>query len=196
MNDRRLEQLLTDATELLDRCLPVLRERLGAMTEAQNGWPPGRGFDGDGRGSTVTFCEVHEQERCECGAGTTYAARSDRTGEAALRPDKAAEHRKRIEAALRSIGSQAEDVVRLMALYGPRSATDSERRATVADNERLAGCVSCRRTSVAAGVERWEPVFRDDLCRWCYDWRRSTGAVPVPVELERHHRGQRVSRPA
>ena len=171
MNDRRLARLLADAVELLDRAHGVLPDRLVDITDAMNGWPSG----GSG------------------GSGSTSA---DLVGDAAIRPDRARSDRDSLERALVSIGRQAEDVVNLLARYTPRLASDRERAETVAANERTDGCASCARLEVAKGVRRWEPAARGELCRWCNDWRRQTGAVPSKDELEAHHRGVRVRRPA
>ena len=180
MNDRALARLLRDAGELLDRCEPVLLERLSDITDAMNGWPRG-------------------------GGGLSSVATSDTTGNAAIRPDRARSDRAKLEAALVSIGRQAEDLVNLLARYTPRPASDRERSETVAVNERVDGCSSCARLEVAKGVKRWEPAARsvrmDDgserpLCEWCRAWLRQVGAMPSAQELELHHRGVRVRRPA
>lgn len=167
MKDSRARRLLAEAIELLDRCEPVLGDRLQDITGAMNGYPAG----GEGGGGQSP---------------------SDRTGNAAIRPDRARTDRNRLESILESIASQSSELVYLLARYTPRPASDKERAQTLADNERSDSCASCRRLEVAKGVARWEPVFRGDLCRWCYDWRRETGDVPSVPTLQAHHRGVRV----
>lgn len=205
MNDRRLSRLLADAIELLDRAAPVLPQRLADMDAALNGHPRSGALDSVGGRGKTTFCEVHQRERCECGAGTPFANLSDPTGEAGIRPDRAAQDRAKLEAALRSIGRQAEEVVRLLGKYQPRQATEKERLATLAHNEREDACASCARLEVAKGVARWEPASRSvrmldgsrqPLCAWCRQWLAEVSRLPSVAELEAHHRGQRVKRPA
>ena len=41
-------------------------------------------------------------------------------------------------------------------------------------------------------VKRWSPIWRDTLCRWCWDWRRRTDTTPPIEKLAAHHNGQRV----
>lgn len=200
MNDRRVARLLGDITELLDRAAVVLPERLRDMSDASMAWPPGRGFDSAaGSGFTnVTFCEVHERQFCPCGQGTPYPAVADRTGEAATQPDRAAADRAALVDALRSMGRDAARVVRILERYTPRAATDGERRATLAVNERDESCRSCarigswspshRRVEVPSGGQVW-------VCRWCYDWAREQGEAPSPSVLALHHQGKTVRRP-
>jgi hypothetical protein len=189
------------ASESLDRVATVLVARLADMTEAQNGWPASAGWDTTRRGG-AHWCWDHERDVFEChrlGAscdGEVVASPGDRTGEAALRKDRAAAHRREVERLIAAVLRDGRRLEQLVGLYSPRPASEAERRATLADNDREAGCRSCVRVEVSKGIARWEPVFRDDLCRWCYDWRRETGAVPSPAELDRHHRGERIRRPA
>lgn len=179
MNDRRLSRLLADAIELLDRAQPVLGDRLVDITDAMNGWPSG----GDGASSS----------------GIT-----DSTGNSAIRPDRAKSDRASLESALVSIGRQASDIVYLLARYTPRPASDRERGETLSDNERSDGCSSCARLEVSKGVTRWEPASRSvtigeakiPLCEWCRSWVRQVGDIPKVSELEAHHKGVRVRRPA
>lgn len=71
------------------------------------------------------------------------------------------------------------------------------------------GCENCARTEAAAGGPRWEPprtatptTVEDRLeepallCDWCYQRVRAWGRLPTPAELDRHHRGDRVSWPS
>ena len=192
------------ATAELQAVGEVLAERFRAMFDAMNGWPAGRGFDSVGGRSTSSFCELHEQERCECGGGTTFVTVSDRTGEAALSPDRAKRDHDRVVALSKSIRKQADELASVLGRWSSRSATERERQETVGDRERLEGCSSCSRLHVAKGVARWEPAARtvlvgDDrrpLCEWCRLWLRQVGELPTVAQLEQHHRGVRVRRPA
>lgn len=170
---RRPTEVLGEASETIDRVLLVLVARLAEMTGASVAWPAGSDDGGGG-----------------------HSAKSDPTFAAATAKDRSWGHRREVERLIRSIDAESRRLEQLVSLYEPRPATAQERQDTLRDNEREEGCSSCRRTAVAKGVQRWEPVHKDSLCRWCYDWRRSTGSLPLPAELDRHHRGQRVARPA
>lgn len=208
MNDKRLVRLNADVVEVLTAAGKVLPVRLADISDAQQGWP--RGSSGEGGGSrSVIWCETHEREveRChredELCDGVPIAVSGDPAGEAAMRPDRAAADRARLEELLKSMGRQAGQVLDILARYTPRQATEKEKRETLKANQREAGCESCARTEVSRGVPRWEPVYRrtlvddaaTDLCRWCWEWHRSLGSLPPTVQLEAHHRGQRVVRP-
>ena len=209
MNGRRPSEVLAEATELLDRCSTVLVTRLADMTEAQNGWPASSGWDTTPSGGSH-WCWVHEQDVAACHAdgvacdGEVVAGVGDRTGESALRKDRAASHRREVERLIVRVGADARRLEQLLSLYGPRHSTDSERKATALANERDVSCWSCARTEVAKGVARWEPAKyhpevageRRQLCEWCYRWLREVGSLPPVTQLDRHHRGQQVRRPA
>lgn len=204
-SNAELGRMLSAASEDLDRIGTVLVQRLAAMSDAMNGWPRSA-WAGEGGGrANVSFCEEHEQERCGCGGGTTYAANSDRTGETALLKDRAANHRRELERALSSIQRQARAAFDIVQQYGSRPPTPAERAETLVKmNDRDISCWSCARTKNAQGMPRWEPArcavevdgHRRELCRWCQDWVRETGRLPLPAELERHHSGKPVRRPA
>lgn len=193
---------LEAAGEDIDRAVSVLPVRMTAVINAMNGHPPGRGFDSVGGRASVSFCEPHGREHCPCGGGTTYAARSDPTGEAASRPDRAKQDHDRVVALAKSIRKQADELVGILARYGARSATDTERHSTGTPED--GGCWSCSRTHVSKGVARFEPAEkrptvdgeRRPLCSWCYDWLRQVGSLPPVAQVEQHHRGIRVRRPA
>lgn len=137
--------------------------------------------------------------------GMPMPAVSDPTGEAAIRPDKAAMHLREVDDKLRAAHAAVSRVVTLLALYTPRPATDGEQRSLELDND--PGCESCSRTESSRGVKRWEPVWkrgnpggvlRDTagLCAWCYTWTKDTGRLPSMDELALHHSGNIVKRPA
>lgn len=208
MSDARTRRLLAESLELLGRCDSALPKLLPAMRDAMVGYPPSPRYDGDGGGgpTSITFCERHEKERCECGEGTPYVRVSDRTGESAMQPDRAAADLAALVEAVSSVARQAERMVRILERYASRPATDAERRQTMADNERDESCRSCARREVSRGVARWEPASTrlvlaqggeaTPLCQWCYRWVRSEGSLPPTSALDQHHRGQRVRRPA
>lgn len=98
---------------------------------------------------------------------------------------------------IQEIGKQAarlaDRLIRIAQTQQRRAATILERQRTEREND--PGCSSCSRTEVAKGQPRWSPIHRDDLCRWCYDWRRSKGGLPPVKTLEAHHRGDRIHEP-
>jgi hypothetical protein len=206
VNDATIAATPTAATADLLRLKPIVRQRLTAIEDAMEGWPAGKGFDTPTSRANVTFCEEHEKERCDCGQGTTYAVATDTTGDAALRTDRAKTDRDQIEKLTKSIRRQADELANLLGRYAPREATEGERRSTTNDNERTTACWSCARTEAARGVKRWEPSSRTatvdgdkrELCWWCFDWLRkgTTPTLPTIAQVEQHHRGMRVKRPA
>lgn len=200
-------EALTASSEDIDRVLSVLPERMVAIVNAMNGWPAGRGFDVVVGRSSVTFCEIHEKERCPCGAGTTYASRSDPVGEAAMVRDGAKADHDRVVKLATSIRRLADELAGIVGRHAPRTATPGERAETLAVNEREHRvCSSCSRLHVSKGVPKWEPAFArlvlheggeaSWLCQWCWRWVRSEGSLPTVASLEQHHKGVRVRKPA
>ena len=129
----------------------------------------------------------------------TASGTSDPTGNAAMQRAVAEGHHKLLRARVRDLVDLAVAVEKLAVSYTPRPATDKERREVDSAND--PGCVECARTYVADGVARWEPVHvtatgKLSTCRWCYEWERSTGRKPTLGELEQHHSGRKVKRPA
>ena len=210
MSDRRLHRLLREAIELLDRVHPVLLARLADMTDALNAHPQSAALDRVGGRGKVTFCEIHGRERCPCGAGTPFANLADPAGDAgvaaAMGFDRAAAARREVKRLVESTAANAEALVRLAAEWTPRPPTDRERAETLAAlNDRDISCWSCARTKDATGRNRWEPArcavevadgVRRELCRWCQDWFRVAGRLPTLAELDLHHAGKQVRRPA
>lgn len=189
---------LRAASEDIDRVLTVLPERMLAIIDAMNGHPAGRGFDSQGGRSSTSFCEVHGQERCPCGSGTTYAHRSDPTGEIAGLPDRAKRDHDRVVALAKSIRRQSDELAAIVARYASRQPTVEERRQTLADNERDVSCWSCardrahyalaHRTAEVAGERR-------QLCWWCFDWmRKGDGSPPTVDQVRQYHDTGRVRR--
>lgn len=221
MNDRRLREVWDSMSEDLDFLgLDLQAERydvhgnaekggvLAAMRDAMHGWPKAQSYDRGGRRDTV-WCDEHERElhrchaeRLDC-AGAVITRPSDSTGDAAVLHDRASADRREHEADLLLIARAVRRMTDRSRRYRARSATEPERRNTSNDND--TGCDSCSRIEVVKGVRRWEPVFRNtvlsdstpaSLCSWCYGFTRDTGRLPDRNELEAHHRGERVKRPA
>jgi hypothetical protein len=163
---------------------------------------------GGGGGRSVMWCWNHERPVDVCLRHDLHCAGesidiNDPIGEAATTPDRAAQDRKRIEALVARHLRDADELVRILWAYKVRPPTDKERRVTEGGET---GCWSCARlpSPHLDKEQRWEPVYREvdlggerkPLCSWCWSWRRDTGDLPSTEDLERHHAGQRVRRPA
>lgn len=175
MNDRRLQRVLAETIELLDRVATVLPDRLKLIAEAATALPS-QASAGTGRGSGV----------------------SDPTYDAAFgTSNKPARDREELERELLRVKRSAGHIEDILASYEPRRATAAERRLTLVSGERPGTCWSCAR------IGKWEAVHRAteingtkrDLDRWCYDWLRDTDRLPTKIELKDHHDGRIVRRP-
>ncbi len=194
---------IAEASERIDRVELVLNDRVLAMLDAMTGHPPGKGFDGDGRGGAASFCEVHGRDRCPCGAGTPARSISDPTGSAAERPDQAKADHDLVVALTKKLATVAIDLENVMARWTRRASTEYD-RGKADGGESRPMCSSCSRTEVSRGISRGEagekqPVVNGEkrwLCRWCYKWLCDVGTLPTVATLEDHHRGRRVRRPA
>lgn len=126
---------------------------------------------------------------------------SDSTGDTACDSDHAAADLLKVRRLIKHAEQAAADLVLILGRYQPRPANLYE-ATTTADGD--PGCQSCSRLHNAQGAKRWEPVYRavligDErvpLCRWCRDWFQANGSIPTRELLERHHRGERIRRPA
>jgi len=174
-----------------------------AMLDAMQGHPPGRGFDGSGRGGSSSFCEPHGRDRCPCGEGTPARSISDPTSSASEVPDQAKADHDRVVSLTKALERTALDLEAVMARWTRRASTDYD-RGKADGGESRPMCWSCSRTMVVRGVPRGEPAEKQPmldgekrwLCAWCYDWVRQVGVLPTVATLEDHHRGRRVRRPA
>lgn len=55
------------------------------------------------------------------------------------------------------------------------------------EHNRRKWCTSCER------LRRSEPVFRGELCKWCYDFNAAEKELPPPEILDAKHRGVRIT---
>lgn len=170
-----------------DHRTPIQRNR-----DSWHGHPKAAAYDRSSSGSSRDRIEDNDPD---LGWKRTT---SDPTGDAAIRPDRAAASRRKVERDLRAAANIVANLERELVHWGePRPATDYERRLVEQANVKPEpGCTSCARTEVAHGVDRWEPVYARDLCRWCWEWEKSTGRPATVDELTRHHNGQQIRRPA
>lgn len=131
---------------------------------------------------------------------------SDPTGNAAMRADRAAQDRKRLDDILHRIRRDSYDALTILTQYQPRQANDHERARTAHDND--PHCESCARLEIAKGVTWWVEAHTQErttvadqldqpmwLCRWCYDHVLSRGCKPNEDEVEQHRDGKRIRCP-
>ena len=102
----------------------------------------------------------------------------------------------------------ADALVRLTMRWEPHVATPLDRRTAVGNQRAEAGCLTCAKTDVAQGVQRWSPVAHEvlvadaqvPLCEWCYRRHRAHleagyeagEALPTEAEVTAHHERARV----
>lgn len=75
-----------------------------------------------------------------------------------------------------------------------REAAEAALEQARVDRENAPCCRSCSRIDVESVVHKRREVEGDvmGLCRWCYDFVRSTGALPTREQLSDHHAGGKV----
>lgn len=213
MKDSTLRRTLVDGLELWDRAVTHITtsDVLDRIHDQQTtGLVTGSSDHSASR--SVMWCWTHSRElhQChrddDCDHGACRAesiAANDPTGEAAVRPDRASAHLDELERLAKRLCADGERIVRILADYQLRPATDKERQISQGGET---GCWSCARlpNPHIDGEQRWEPTYRDvplggerkPLCSWCWSWHRDTGQLPSVDDLKRHHAGQRVRRPA
>ena len=213
MKDAELARQFAKVVELLDRCGTVWSERLLAMTDAQNGWPPSAKLDPTTTRGGCHWCWSHERDVDACHDaglgcdGELVGEVSDPVGEAAYRRDRAYDDRESLERSVRALVTEAERVAGILGRYGKRAATEAERRSTLRDGERATSafeCWSCSRVRDNHGNPWFQPAARRVtlgdgearlLCEWCRSWLRDVGALPTVGQVDDHRRGVRVRRP-
>lgn len=178
------------ACEDLTRLAVALTQRdnegrtvLDRIRDAQHGHPKAASYDTDRVSASGT---------------------SDPTGNAAMRADKAAADRKRLDRIFASLRDQADEAVRICDNYTPRHPTAKERQQTADWN--APHCENCCKILDMAGGPQWiEPLTKERttvtdllsepmwLCRWCYDHvSQCEGILPNEAELEQHRDGKRI----
>jgi len=209
VNDRNLVRLTDETADLLAsiaRSIQTLDQQgqtvLDRIRAGYNGHPKAASYTGSERVARTPdplgFPDGENPDRDSHLPG-------DPTGEAAIRFDRAHQHRRRIEAITNRMHNFAVELESILVAYTPRPATAADRAKVERDND--PGCHSCSRLEVSPGQPRWEPVHvtgtvagnldePQALCRWCYDHVRSTGRLPHVPELQDHHDGKKVRRSA
>lgn len=211
--DRERIRLADDVAELASRIANHLTTRdhdgatvINRMRAAHAGQPGAQRLEGD---RTTGFATVYDDD------GRPVPSVSDPTGETVVnyltsrrRGDPARLDLDALDRALRTAQAQLDKATSILATYTPRTANAADRRHLEETNTpEQRGCESCARTEVAKGVARWTPIHMEStvkgnlnrewaLCRWCYDWVLTTGALPTEMIVAAHHAGKKITRTA
>lgn len=165
-----------------------------AIGQARRAHPAGQSLEpASSNTRTVLWCDHHRGDLADCPPGdlcrgTPVPVTSDKTGDTGTQnadtSDPADADLRDLAKAKGHLRSAARILHRLHHAYTPRPA-DAYVRTNTAVNDR--GCSSCARLTITLSdgskVPRWERIYRDGLCRWCYDWRRKTGKGVPPVDV-------------
>lgn len=212
MKDSTLRRTLVDGLDLWTRAVThITTSDVLARIHDQQTTGLVTGSSDHSASRSVMWCWTHSRElhRChrddDCDHGTCRAESiqvTDPTGEAACTPDKASAHLDELGRLAQRLRTDGERIIRILADYQLRPATERERRNS-ADGD--PGCWSCARlpNPHIHGQDRWEPASRRytiggevrDLCTWCDRWARTHGELPARDVLERHHRGETIRVP-
>jgi hypothetical protein len=150
----------------------------------------------------LLVCDIHDIDLTDCHregwfcVGSHVDVATDRTGDSAsrsaMKTDAASADLSRLTKAHTKLTQVANTLMDLHRRYAINPANAYQRTTTT----EAPGCTSCARLPITlqdgSKVTRWSPIFRDALCRWCYDWRRKTDTAPPLDKLRSHHDGTRV----
>lgn len=130
----------------------------------------------------------------------------------ARRADVALGHERELDRMLEAVLASSRRIIEILQAYPPARVPSTTERLRLADGNRkvAVGCESCSKINGSNGSPRFEEIHPKLtgptdvrgrlakpllLCRWCYDAVEQWGRLPTNMELERHHRGERVSWP-
>lgn len=190
MNDAELLRSLKESRDDLSALIEALERPdqrdgmtvLQRMRESYNGWPSSSGFDARTSPSATDA------------DGELKPGHADPTGDAGIRQDRARDDRTSMDPDARGIHRFVHSLKDKIDRHTLRSANVIERDTT--SKKADAGCTSCSRLKGHHGGPRWEPIYRGDTCRFCYEYRRATGNLPSKDDLQAHHDGKKIKRPA
>jgi hypothetical protein len=209
VNDRNLVRLTDETADLLARIALAIQTVdaqgctvLDRIRAGYNGHPQAAHYDPDGR--FVPAPPPRDEWPDDENPLRDSHLPSDPTGEAAIRADKADQHRKRIEALANRLNGFAKELDGIIIAYTPRPATAADQAKVERDN--APSCQSCARIEGHNGPY-WSAVYRHGtcngnltepmhLCSWCYTFVRKEGQLPTQRELEQHRDGIPVRRSA
>lgn len=112
--------------------------------------------------------------------GIPGPSRSDPTGEAGIRPDRAAADHHTFAKAIRAARVELDKAARVASRYVTRSATDKERREMEEANTDKPGCY----THAKAGL--WAQADRAGQCDACYRFENRVGRPPSIAEVTQY----------
>lgn len=207
--DRERTRLAEDLAELATRLAVAITTRDGhghtavdRIKDGLAGQPGAQRLQSD---RTTGFTTVLDDD------GMPIPAVSDPTGETVVnyltsrtKGDPAGQDLARLDKAIRSAHDLIAKAVDILATYTPRPANAHDRRQLEKTNTKPDPvCESCIRTESAKGVTRGMPVHRTGtvngnldqptaLCRWCYDYVRTTGKLPTEAVLADYYAGKRI----
>ena len=183
---------------------------LSAIQDHQSGLRA-QTFEASNRQPTL-YCVRHECDLTDCHradrlcTGTPIEDRSDPTGEAAIRADRARQDERQALAMLRRATNELDALAAMITAY-----LDAK-PVTLADDENLERCQSCARIPAEKNGKRgtprmWGPVDHTSdckgnlpepkrLCNWCYRFVIDMGVLPTRAQLESHHRTGKTTRKA
>ena len=187
----------------LDRALEITDDRdgltlLSRIRGAFNGWPTGSSFETDRTSGHTTVTDD---------AGNSMPAVADPTGEAAIRPDRAAEDLRQLQRKAKVAAQTVADMLAIAGRYSLRQANRVE-----VQTPSVPGCDSCARVASpgTVGHKRAEqtPWFnrvditttladgtKGALCDWCFRGVvgvKHTGEMPKTGDVEARRDGKKL----
>lgn len=200
MNLHERRRRLNDIAHLATDAQRHLPATIHAITDQLAGHPRATRTDGQPGRATTVYCETHEQDACPCGQSTSYPAIVDPTGETAMHPDPAAHALNRLDKALATAHAAMTTLNVIITAHRPHAPSTEHLAALNGQGD--PGCQSCARTG------RWSPPHVEHstckgnlptpmrLCTWCHHWTITVGHLPTRKQLEAHHNGRKIRRPA
>jgi hypothetical protein len=183
---RQIAEWLTAATEDLDRLLAGNQPIIHAthrMYDARPALPGAQAFDTDRVSSSSSSSNPPP------GFG---------------QEDRAEQDRIELHKRAKRIREDADWLIRVTQRWLPREASPKDRQLSAENAREDPPCQHC------ATIGKWSPARTDATktringnltepiaaCAWCYRYCLDTGSLPTKKQLEDHHNGVRVKRPA
>ncbi|HEX8580822.1 MAG TPA: hypothetical protein VF640_00755 [Acidimicrobiales bacterium] len=194
--EKRALHLLHTALDLVIEADGRAAETLLVVRSGFAGHPRAASYNGDRVNGGTTVLDEH---------GTPMPARSDPTGEAAIRPDQAAAEHRTILALVARLYDVSRELADHLARHALHAPTLKDLRDTASANEKR--CESCARIELTPGIP-WDNYAGDHprttakgnlgipmaLCESCYRFTMRTGVLPTRAELEtRAARGKKAT---
>lgn len=116
--------------------------------------------------------------------------------------DRAQADRDEAHKRAKRIREDADWLVRLAQRWSPREPTPKDRTLSAVNQKDDPGCEHCRSIGKWAAIYKPRTTCNGNLerevacCAFCYRYTMDTGSLPTRKQLEDHHNGVRVKRPA